>query len=146
MFTFVSLLSAIFPAFSFKKAFSSPLPIAQRFSQHYLAICEFLVAIRAACRIHLSVLLNLVVIFLSVPCHTWDFGGPAILQGKFFSCSLLPVCNSGLPKVLLSEVTLPCSQVEGAHVMGRGRIKGQKSNFHAQSCYQSNTLAVSTIS
>lgn len=45
-------------------------------------------------------------------------------------CAIL-VC----PKSFFQKSLLPCSQVEGAHLMGRERIKGQKSNFHALRCY-----------
>lgn len=67
----------------YKRPFPVPYLLHQRLSQHYLAIFEFSFAIRAACMIHLSVVLNTFVVFLTVPRYTWALGGLPILQSKF---------------------------------------------------------------
>lgn len=96
------------PCVLFKnKPFPVPYPLCQRLSQCYLATFEFSIALRAACTICLSVPLDTLVVFLSVPHHIWDFGDLDILQGKFFlargyQCAVLPSPGSFPPKVTLA--------------------------------------------
>lgn len=120
LFTIISLLSAIFPDLFKKRPFPVLYSLHQRLSQCYLAIFEFFIAIGAACMIHLSVLLNIFVVLLFVHCHAWDFGGLAILQGKFFlaygcQCAIWLSPGSFPPKVtLVISASGRCSFGQGA--------------------------------
>lgn len=98
-----------FPLLSlYKTAFSNSLLVAQRFS-HYLAICKFLVAIKPACTIYLSMLLKLVGNFLSVRCYTWDMKARPFCKANFFpahccQCAILVCPGSFLSKVTLATL------------------------------------------